>query len=343
MIADPWQSGAIRGRVSSVTSERINLWSHALRRQFGGRVQRVALDAGLSCPNIDGTRARGGCNFCDDSGSLAAYAAPRLPIREQLRRGIEHQRRRFKARRFVAYLQPHSNTHAPLGRLREIFAEALDHPDVVGLAIGTRPDCLSDEILDHLAELARERSVWLEIGLQSANDDTLRWMNRAHTVTEWEDAVARAKSRGLFVATHVILGCPTDAREDWLRSAELITRHRLDGLKFHMLCVSRRARLARQFEQRPFPLLTREAYASGVVDVLECIPASVQVMRLVSECSSDELVAPDWLRDKTATQRAIEQELERRGTWQGSHLPETPPTALSGAPPHVRSNAGMRI
>lgn len=306
---------------------RITLWSHALRRQFGARVQRVALDAGFSCPNIDGTRARGGCVFCDDAGSLAPHAVParRLPLREQLRRGVERGHRRFGPQtRFIAYLQPHSNTHAPPERLRALFAEALDHPEVVGLALGTRPDCLPDATLDLLAHIARARPVWLEIGLQSASDATLRWMNRAHTVAEWEDAVDRARARGLFVATHLVLGFPTDTREDWRRAAHLIAQHGLTGVKFHMLCVTRRARLAQDFEREPFPLLTREEYAAGVADVLERIPASVHVMRLVSTCQGADLIAPRWLGDKRATIAAIERELERRGTAQGALVDGAP-------------------
>lgn len=299
---------------------RINHWSQQLRRQFGVRVGRVSLDAGLSCPNIDGTRAKGGCLYCDDSGSFAPHGKPDLSIRDQVGRGIEHQRRRFRAKQFIAYFQPHTNTHAPLAQLQPIFEEALDHPDVVGLAIGTRPDCLPDDVLDHLAEIHRTKPVWLEIGLQSANDESLRWMNRAHTVAEWEEAVARAKARGLIVATHLILGLPNDTREDWLRAASLVTEHRLDGLKFHMLYVSSRAKLGMIWNRQSFDLLTREEYASGVCDILERIPAETAIMRLVSECPASELIAPEWLSDKHETLNVIESELERRDSWQGMRL-----------------------
>jgi radical SAM protein (TIGR01212 family) len=302
----------------TASAPRLNLWSQALRRQFGGRVARVSLDPGLSCPNIDGTRAKGGCVFCDDTGSFHPQGQRDLTLRDQLERGISHQRRRFKAKHFIAYLQAHSNTHAPLEQLRSIFAEALDHPEVVGLAIGTRPDCLPDDVLDHLAEIDGERPVWLEIGLESAREETLRWMNRAHTVAQWEEAVDRAKARSLHVSTHLILGCPTDTRADWIRAAELITRHRVDGLKMHMLYVTRRAPLAREFERNPFPLLTREEYAAGAVDVLEHIPGRVEIMRLVSECPAKDLIAPRWLGDRRGTLDAIKAELERRGSRQGA-------------------------
>lgn len=295
----------------------VNFWSVQLRRQFGGRVQRIALDAGLSCPNIDGTRARGGCNFCDASGSLAAYGARRLSLRGQLERGMRHLGKRFRAAKFIAYLQPHTNTHAPVEHLREIFAEILEHPQAVGLALGTRPDCLPDGVLDHLAEIHARKFVWLEIGLQSAHEASLTWMNRAHSVAEWIDAVGRAKARGLFVGTHIILGLPDETREDWHRTAGLIARHRVDGLKIHMLYIDRRARLAAGHERSPLTLLTREQYAAGAVDVLERVPASVAIMRLVSECSAQHLVAPPWLLDKRGTLREIEGEMERRGTWQG--------------------------
>jgi hypothetical protein len=299
---------------------RITLWSQTLRQRFGGRVSRVALDAGLSCPNLDGTVAKGGCLYCDSSGSLAPYGSGRRPLRAQLERGIARQRWRFGAKHFIAHLQAHSNTHAPLARLREIFAEVLDHPDIVGLALGTRPDCLPDDVLDHLALLNESRPVWLEIGLESANEESLRWVNRAHTVAEWEESVDRAKARGLHVSTHLILGLPTDTPADWRRAAVLITRHRLDGVKFHMLYITRRAPLARVFSRAPFPLMTQAEYAAAVADLLGRIPASVEVMRLVSECPEADLIAPKWLPQKRETTEAITRELERLDSWQGKFV-----------------------
>ncbi|MBN1478346.1 TIGR01212 family radical SAM protein [Candidatus Sumerlaeota bacterium] len=306
--------------MSHPEAPRINLWSRALRERFGGRVQRVALDAGMSCPNVDGTVTTGGCIFCDASGSRAPYAQPALSLRDQLARGIERLGRRFGAERFIAYLQPRSNTHAPAERLRAIFTEALDHPQVVGLALGTRADCLPDAVLDLLAEINTHRPVWLEVGLQSASDKTLRWMNRAHTVAQWREAVDRAKARGLFVATHLILGLPTDTPADGLRAMELLNHHGIDGVKFHMLCVDRHARLASLHRLEPLRLLTREEYARAVCDRLERLSPDTQVMRLVSDCPADRLVAPTWLADKAATLRLIDQELVRRDTRQGSLL-----------------------
>jgi uncharacterized protein len=306
--------------MSHPEAPRINLWSRALRERFGGRVQRVALDAGMSCPNVDGTVTTGGCVFCDASGSRAPYAQPDLPLHEQLAHGIERLGRRFGAERFIAYLQPRSNTHAPVERLRAVFTEALDHPQVVGLALGTRADCLPDAVLDLLAEINAHHPVWLEVGLQSARDETLQWMNRAHTVAQWREAVDRAKARGLSVATHLILGLPTDTPADGQRAMELINHHGIDGVKFHMLCVDRHARLASLHRREPLRLLTREEYVWAVCDRLERLRPEAQVMRLVSDCPADRLIAPAWLSDKASTLRAIERELERRDTRQGSLL-----------------------
>jgi radical SAM protein (TIGR01212 family) len=296
--------------------------SACLRREFGERVHRVAVDAGFSCPHLDGTiakagkSARGGCIYCAD-GARAHYVEPDAPLAEQVRAGIERVRDRFKARKYLVYFQANTNTNAPLARLRECYDAALGEQDVVGLAIGTRADCLSDEVLDMLEEYHRRTYLWLEIGLQSTNEDSLRWMNRGHELAAFVDASRRAAARSLRLCAHLILGLPGEQREDALNAARLISELGYQGLKLHMLYVNRRARLASLYQEKPFPLLDRQEYVALACDVLERVPPEIVIHRLVSDCRAEDLIEPRWLLDKRATLEAIEAEFHRRGTRQG--------------------------
>lgn len=286
---------------------------------FGCRVQRVAVDGGFTCPTRDGTLGRDGCIYCNQAGSRAAYVEPHLSIREQVVRGIERMRRRYKARKFVVYFQPYTNTYAPVERLRALYDEALDHRDVAGLMIGTRADCLGPDVLDLLAEYHRRTYLWLELGLQSANDATLRWIGRGHDVATFERAATAAKQRGLRLCAHVIVGLPTDRREDHLEAARLLNRLDFDGIKIHCLYVSRDAPLGRLFEREPFALMSRREYVERVCDILERLDPRIVVHRLTSDADERTLIAPRWCLDKRGIIADIEAELERRNTRQGSH------------------------
>ena len=295
--------------------------SSCLKREFGERVHRVAVDAGFSCPHIEGAaadeRMQGGCIYCAD-GARAHYVEPTEPLAAQVRAGIKRVRGRFKAEKFLVYFQANTNTHAPVARLRECYDAALSEQNVVGLALGTRADCLSDQVLDLLADYHRRTYLWLEIGLQSANENFLQWMNRGHDLAAFIDASRRAAKRGLRLCAHLMLGLPGERPEDALNAARLIAELGYQGLKLHMLYVSRRARLGRLYQEKPFPLIDREAYVAQVCDVLERVPAEVVIHRLVSDCRAEELIAPRWLLDKQATLSAIEAEFGRRGTCQGA-------------------------
>ncbi|MCX8035888.1 MAG: TIGR01212 family radical SAM protein [Candidatus Sumerlaeia bacterium] len=321
-------------------------FSSHLRQTFGCRVHRVAVDAGMTCPTRDGTLGRGGCIYCEEAGARAAYVEPALPIREQVRRGIEHVRRRYKAEKFLVYFQPYTNTYAPVERLRALFDEALDHPDVVGLMIGTRPDCLVDRgvgkatfgqpapqqepaPLALLEEYHRRTYLWVELGLQSVNDATLAWVRRGHDFAAFERAAAAAKARGLRLCAHVIVGLPTDRREDHLAAADALNRLGFDGVKIHCLYVSRNAPLGEVYAREPFPLMTREEYVERVCDILERLNPRMVIHRLTSDADRRTLVAPLWCLDKGGILSEIDAELARRGSRQGS-LYRTEATTFAG-------------
>src|SRR5262245_52991661 len=212
-------------------------FSRYLRERFGTRVYRVTIDGGFTCPNVDGSVAVGGCVYCDNRSFSPNRRLPRVTLREQLDRGIVTLQKRYRADRFLAYFQAGTNTYAPVERLRRLYDEALAHPQVVGLAIGTRPDCVPDEVLDLIEGYARDRYVCLELGLQTIHDRSLDWMNRGHHYDAFVDAVRRCQGRGLDLCAHVILGLPGESREDMLATADALTALPVQAVKIHNLHV----------------------------------------------------------------------------------------------------------
>lgn len=296
---------------------RITDLNSYLRGIFGCRVQKISVDAGLSCPNRDGTIAAGGCIYCNPHGSGTGAHARGRSITEQLEAGKTAMVRRYRARKFIAYFQSFSNTHAPLSHLRALYDEALAVDGIVGLSIGTRPDCVSEPILALLQEYARRHLVWVEYGLQSARDATLAGINRGHDSACFLNAVAATRARGLPVCAHIILGLPNETRADMQFTAATLAAAEVDGVKIHSLYVVKGTRLEAQFKAGHYRCLEREEYADLVVDVLERLPARVVIQRLTGDPHPDELTAPDWCRDKRASLVAIRIAMERRDTWQG--------------------------
>ena len=290
-----------------------------LRETFGRRVSKVMLDAGFTCPNADGTKACGGCTYCDAHGSGPGPSVRGLPVREQVARSIERASAgRSAARGFLAYFQAHTNTYGPVERLRALYAEALDHPHVVGLDISTRPDCVPDDVLDLIAEFAERTHVWLELGLQSASDDTLRRINRGHTVAEFVDAVERAHARDLRVCAHVIFGFPWETPDMMRATADLVAGLRIDGVKFHSLYCVPGTPLCAEVLREGLRLQTQDQFAALVADGLERLPPETVIHRLTGDPPPGMPALPDWTRDKQTSIRKIVAELERRGTRQGS-------------------------
>lgn len=293
-----------------------DLNSH-LRARFGCRVQKIPVDAGFTCPNRDGTLATGGCVYCNARGSGTGAHARGISIAEQIEAGKAALGRRYNARRFIAYFQAFSNTYAPVERLRAAYLEALGVDGVVGLSIGTRPDCIDEPVLDLLQEIARGRWVWLEIGLQSACDRTLERIGRGHDTACFLRAVAAAHARGLPVCAHVILGLPGEGLAEMHRTAETLAAVAIDGVKLHQLYVVNGTRLEALHRRGELRCLTQDEYVAAAVDVLERIPPDAVVQRLVGDPQPGELAAPAWSLDKAGTLKRLQAELERRDTFQG--------------------------
>jgi uncharacterized protein len=296
---------------------RYNSYGSFLRERFGCRVYKVIVDAGLTCPNRDGTIAVGGCTYCSNDSFRPAFVPRLKPVFQQVAEGIDYLRGRFRAEKFVVYFQPFSNTYAPLQQLAPLYEAALEHPDVIGLSVGTRPDCVSAEKLEWFGQLARERFVTIEYGLESVHDETLRRINRGHDARCWRDAVAATAGRGIHVGTHVILGFPWESRNQMFETAQAVSEAKVDFLKLHHLHVVRGTALAHEFQSRPFRLLEFREYLDLAADFLERLNPRIRMERLFGLAPSDRLLGPKWGRSKAQIQFALVQTLTARSTWQG--------------------------
>jgi radical SAM protein (TIGR01212 family) len=296
---------------------RYNAYGPFLRNRFGCRVYKVIVDAGFTCPNRDGTVAMGGCTYCNND-SFRPESAERLrPIAEQVVLGIGYLRRRYKAQKFIVYFQPFTNTHAPIERLVPLYEAALEHPDVVGLSIGTRPDCVDEAKIAWFERLARTRFVTLEYGLESVYDETLARINRGHDYRCWLEAVERTRNRGIWLCTHLILGFPWESREQMLAMAGAISDLGIDFLKLHHLHVVRHTAMGRVYQDNPFPLLEYQEYLDLVVEFLEQLNPAIRIERLFGLAPEDQLLGPLWGKTKAEIQHDIEQTLVNRNTHQG--------------------------
>ncbi len=286
----------------------------------GRRIRKVTLNGGFTCPNIDGSKARGGCTYCDNRSFSPAAASRGLSVTRQLEQGTAFLRSRLGAEGFIAYFQTYSGTYASLPRLRALYEEALAFPGVVGLAIGTRPDCLSAGVVDLLEELAQRTFVSLELGLQSAFDESLRRVNRAHGFAEFAAAMELSQGTAFDVCVHLILGLPGEGPPHYRETAAALGRWTYQSIKIHPLHVVKGTALARDFTRGGYRPLEMREYVEGLVDVLERIPREVGVQRFTGDAGPDLLLAPLWCRDKGRILSAMQAEFLRRGTCQGSRL-----------------------
>jgi radical SAM protein (TIGR01212 family) len=302
------------------SGHRYHAYNDWAKQTYGGRLQKVSIDAGFTCPNRDGSLGVGGCSFCNNEGFSPSYLRQQPDIHTQIDTGIEFMRRRYpRTLGFLAYFQSYSNTYDSLENLKATYDRALSHPDIIGLVIGTRPDCLSDETLDYLAELSTRTLVELEIGIESCNDQVLQECLRGHNFACTQEAIERAALRGLFITGHLLLGLPHETRESLVVGAQTLARLPLDALKFHQLQIVRGTRLANQYRADPasISLMSPEAYLDAVIDMLEVLPPEFKIQRLGSEVPPDVLVSPDWGMRLHKFPAMLEARLEQRETWQG--------------------------
>jgi len=284
---------------------------------YGCRVQKISLDAGMTCPNRDGSLSAGGCIYCNEKGSGTGALKRGLSVTEQLIRGKKHLGKRYKASKFVAYFQSFTNTYAPLERLKRLYDEALAVDDMVGLAIGTRPDCVGGPVLDLIESYTANYLVWVEYGLQSIFDVSLKRINRGHDVDCFKQAVAATEGRGIRICAHVLLGIPGEGRRHMLETARAIADMGIDGVKLHLLYVIKGTPLETLYHMGDYRCLGQQEYVDIVCDFLELLPENMVIQRLTGEPHSDELVAPAWSLKKRETLALIDCTLESRQSCQG--------------------------
>ncbi len=300
-----------------MTQKRYHAFSEELKRRFGCRVHRISVDAGFTCPNRDGTVGSSGCIYCGGRGSGSFGIRPELSVAEQLGHGKGIMARKYKAQKFIAYFQPYSNTYAPVARLRTIYEEALAVKDVVGLIVGTRPDCLPPETMELLAEYAAKSYFWLELGLQSPLNRTLSLIRRGHEFAVFVDAVRRSQERGILICAHIILGLPGESRQEMLATAAILNDLGVNGVKLHLLHVMRDTPLADLYQRGEVRVMERDEYAGLVCDFLERLDPRICVQRLTGDGAREHLLAPLWSLKKFEVLNLIDGELERRGSLQG--------------------------
>jgi len=297
--------------------KRYHSFSEELKRAFGCRVHRISIDAGFTCPNRDGTIGTGGCIYCGGRGSGSFGIARWLSVAGQIEDGKEIMARKYKAKKFIAYFQAYSNTYGSPDLLRRLYDESLSVSDVVGLIVATRPDCIPAETLELMEEYSQKTYFWLELGLQSASDRILNFINRGHDLASFADAVNRCRERGIRVSAHVILGLPGESREETLASASLINDMGIEGVKLHLLHIMKDTQLAGLYQRGEVMVMEKDEYVGLVCDYLERLRPEVLVQRLTGDGGRDYLIAPLWSLKKFEVLNSIDDELKRRGSSQG--------------------------
>ena len=305
-------------------TSRYNSFTSFIRKKFGGRVQKVSIDAGFTCPNKDGSKGTGGCTYCNNNTFNPDYCKPIKPIKVQIKEGIAFFSKKYKTQKYLAYFQAFTNTYASLDDLKKMYEEALDHPDVIGLVIATRPDCIEDDVLDYLEELAaKDYFIKLEFGLESTKNETLEAINRCQTHEDAIDAFNRADGRGIHLGGHLILGLPGENKKDMLEHACKISELPINTLKVHHLQIVKYTMMAYQFKHTPeiFTFMELDEYIDLVVDFIELLNPDIIIERFFSESPASLLIHPKYGLKNFEVKHLVEKRLKEREAMQGRLFP----------------------
>jgi hypothetical protein len=300
---------------------RINSYGHYLRRRFGCRVSKVNVDAGFTCPNRDGSKGTGGCIYCNNVSFSPRDTLAEISLEDQLASGMTYHRTRLKSEKFIVYFQKYTNTYASLEHLADLYQRALAVPDVLGISVGTRPDCLTDEVLELLANIAKRHYVCLELGLQSADNAILKQINRGHSLEDFLNTVERASGRGFDLCAHLIHGFPGEQPQEFLKSADLVNSlSGITSVKLHQLHAVEGTELAAMYRRGEFDPITLEQYVTTAADFLERLAPRISVQRLYGSSPIEIRVAPQWGLKNNQMWYAVLNELKRRDSLQGSKM-----------------------
>lgn len=293
---------------------------YELKRQFGQKIYKVSLDGGMSCPNRDGTVGTGGCTFCSQGGS-GEFAVGRTgypDVWEQIEQAKTRVHRKISGEgKYIAYFQSYTNTYAPVDYLRTLFERAITHPDIVALSVGTRPDCLGDEVVALLKELNRQKPVWVELGLQTIHEKTAERIHRGYRLEVFEDAYRRLKEVGLTVVVHVILGLPGETKEEMLETVDYLGKIPVDGIKLQLLHILKGSQMATEYEKNPFSLMELEEYLDLILTCVARLPQSVVIHRLSGDGAKALLIGPAWSANKKLVLNRMMQKFRENGIFQG--------------------------
>jgi uncharacterized protein len=295
-------------------------FSEYLKERFGCRVHKVTVDAGFNCPNIDGTLSKDGCIFCDNYSFSPAVRKKHISLKQQVSEGIEYGRIRYKAKKFIVYFQPYSNTYAPVKVLKKRYDVIREFPDVVGMAIGTRPDLVDEEKLKLIEEYTKDYEVWLEYGLQSVHDKTLRLTNRNHTYQDVVKAVEMTRNRGIKICAHVIIGLPGETKEEMLETAKGCSHLNLDGIKIHPLYIVKGTALERMYNEGNYKPLEMDNYIEITAEFIAHLNPNMVIQRLSADCPEEMLAAPEWIREKQQVIKGVEEKMLKANLVQGCLL-----------------------
>lgn len=292
-------------------------FNNYLKERFGERVQKITLDADMTCPNRDGTKGIGGCVYCDSRGSGNNGSKIYPDIKAQVVAGKNFLSKRYKAKKFIAYFQAYSNTYASAEKLKELYDQAVSVPDVVGLSIATRPDCLTKEVLEIISGYTDKLMVWLELGMQTSCDATLKRINRGHTYKEFVAGFRLARKYPVQICVHAIIGLPGEQKKEMRVTAKKLAELKPDGVKIHSLYVSKNTELENMYHRKEFVPLSQKEFVNIACDYLELLPEKTVIHRLTGDPAPNELVAPQWTLDKNQTLKLIEEEMKKRQSRQG--------------------------
>ena len=297
-------------------------YNQVLKAEFAERVQKISVNAGFTCPNRDGSKGMGGCTYCNNQTFSPKYCKPTKTVSEQVKEGIAFFHHKYHAQLYLAYFQSYTNTYDSLDKLKAIYEEALSFPNVVGIVVGTRPDCVNAELLDYFAGLAKEYYVMIEYGVESTHDETLEFINRGHDFACAENAIRETAKRGIRTGAHIILGLPNESRETILLHADKLSRLPIDSLKIHQLQLVRGTKMAQQYAEHPdwFHLYTADEYIDLAIDFLEKLNPEIAIERFVSQSPKELLLAPEWGLKNFEFTAKIEKRLKVRDTWQGKKM-----------------------
>lgn len=292
-------------------------WNYEMKEQFQSKVFKVMLDAGFTCPNRDGKLAIGGCTFCSARGSGDFAGRRRDDLVTQFNTIRDRQHLKWPQAKYIGYFQAYTNTYAPVETLREYYEVILQQPNVVGLSIATRPDCLPDDVIDYLAELNERTYLWVEMGLQTVHESTSTLINRAHDTACYVEAVQKLRARGIHVCCHIIYGLPQETHEMMLETARQVAQMDIQGIKIHLLHLMKKTPMVKQYEAGLLRFLELDEYVKLIVDTLEILPPHMIVHRLTGDAPKDLLIGPMWSQRKWDVLNSIDRELRTRHTWQG--------------------------